>query len=57
MEDLIQTLIENETASDREDAIEIITCMRQEVKNGEDIQDVLSEYDLDLDHAIAVLGI
>ena len=31
--------------------------MRQEVENGEDIQDVLSQYDLDLDYAIALLGI
>jgi hypothetical protein len=57
MEDLIQALIKNETASDREDAIEIINCMRQEVKDGEDIQDVLSQYDLDLDYAIDLLGI
>jgi hypothetical protein len=57
MEDLIQALIDNETASDREDAIEIINCMRQEVEDGEDIQDVLSQYDLDLDYTIDLLGI
>jgi type II secretory pathway component PulF len=57
MEDLIQALIENETASNREDAIEIINCMRQEVEDGEDIHDVLSQHDLDLDYAIDLLGI
>lgn len=57
MEDLIQSLVDNETASDRADAIEIITCMRQEVEDGEDIQEVLSQYDLDLDHAIDLFEI
>jgi hypothetical protein len=57
MEDLIQALIENETASDQADAIEIIHRMRQEVEDGEDLHDVLSQYDLDLDHAIDLLGI
>jgi hypothetical protein len=52
MEDLIKALIDNETAQDRTDAIEIINCMKQEIADGEDIQDVLSQYDLDLDHAI-----
>jgi hypothetical protein len=57
MKNLIQVLIENEIVSDREDAIEIIACMRQEVEDGEDIHDVLSQYDLDLDHVIDLLGI
>jgi hypothetical protein len=57
MEILIQVLIENETVSDREDAIEIINCIREEVEDGEDIHDVLSQHDLDLDYAIDLLGI
>lgn len=52
MENLIAALIENEMAENRADAIEIINCMKEEVKDGEDIQDVLSQYDLDLDYAI-----
>lgn len=54
MDDLIKALIENEIASGRADALDIINCMKQEVKDGEDIQDVLSQYDLDLDYAIAL---
>jgi hypothetical protein len=52
MNDLIKTLIEDGTASDRADAIEIIKCMKQEIKDGEDIEDVLSQYGLELDYAI-----
>jgi len=54
MDDLIKALIENEMASGRADALDIINCMKQEVEDGEDIQDVLSQYDLDLDYAIAL---
>ena len=54
MDDLIKALIENEMASGRSDALDIINCMKQEVKDGENIQDVLSQYDLDLDYAIAL---
>ena len=54
MDDLIKALIENEMASGRSDALDIINCMKQEVKDGEDIQDVLLQYDLDLDYAIAL---
>ena len=52
MDDLIKALIENEMASDRADALDIINCMKQEVKDGEDIQDLLSQYELELDYAI-----
>ena len=52
MNKLIKALIENEMASDTADALDIINCMKQEVKDGEDIQDVLSQYELDLDYAI-----
>jgi hypothetical protein len=52
MDDLIKVLIENEMASGRSDALDIINCMKQEVKNGEDIQDVLSQYELELDYAV-----
>jgi hypothetical protein len=52
MNDLIKALIENEMANDRADALDIINCMKQEVKDGEDIQDVLSQYELELDYAI-----
>lgn len=55
MSDLIKILIDAETASDEADAIEIINCMKQEVQGGEDIQDVLLLYDLDLDFAIDLL--
>jgi hypothetical protein len=57
MEDLIRALLDNETAQDRADAIEIIDCMKEEIAEGEDIQDVLSQYDLDLDYAIDLIGI
>lgn len=57
MKDLIQALIGNEMATNREDAIEIINAMRQEVEDGEDIHDVLSQYDLDLDRAIDLIGV
>ena len=60
MENLIATLLANEMAQDRAEAtcqgstyaIEIIESMREEVAEGEDIQDVLSQYDLELDDAI-----
>ena len=52
METLIAALIENKMAEKRADAIEIINCMKEEVAEGEDIQDVLSQYDLELDDAI-----
>lgn len=52
MDDLIKALIENEMASGRVDALDIINCMKQEVKGGEDIQHVLSQYELELDYAI-----
>ncbi len=52
METLIAALIENEMAENRAGAIEIIDCMREEVEAGEDIQDVLLQYDLELDYAI-----
>lgn len=55
MNDLIRALIEDETASDLTDAIEIINCMKQEIKDGEDIEDVLSQYGLELDYAIDLL--
>jgi type II secretory pathway component PulF len=57
MKDLIQALIGNEMATNREDAIEIINSMKQEVEDGEDIHDVLSQYDLDLDRAIDLIGV
>ena len=52
MDDLIKALIENEMASGRADALDIINCMKQEVKDGENIQDVLSQYELELDYAV-----
>ena len=52
METLIAALIENKMAENRADAIEIINCMKEEVAEGEDIQDILSQYDLELDDAI-----
>ena len=55
MNDLIRALIEDETASNLTDAIEIINCMKQEIKDGEDIEDVLSQYGLELDYAIDLL--
>ncbi len=55
MENLIATLLANETAQDRAEAIEIIESMREEVAEGEDIQDVLSLWDLNLDDAIDLL--
>jgi hypothetical protein len=55
METLIAALLNNEMAIDRADAIKIIESMRQEVQDGEDIQDVLAQYDLDLDDAIHLL--
>ena len=55
MNNLIKALIENEIASDKADAIEIIDCMKQEVEGGEDIHDVLLLYDLELDFAIDLL--
>jgi hypothetical protein len=57
METLIKALLDNETASNRAEAIETIESMRQEVQDGEDIQDVLAQYDLDLDDAIHLLEI
>ena len=55
MENLIATLLANEMVQDRAEAIEIIESMREEVAEGEDIQDVLSQYDLELDDAIDLL--
>lgn len=55
MNDLINALIENEAASNRADAVEIINCMKQEVEDGEDIKDVLSLYGLEIDYAIDLL--
>jgi hypothetical protein len=55
MENIIKALLENGMASDRDDAIDIIDCMREEVNDGEDIQDVLLQYDLDLDYAINLM--
>lgn len=52
MENLIATLLANETAQDRTDAIDIIESMREEVAEGENIEDVLSLWDLNLDDAI-----
>jgi hypothetical protein len=57
METLIKALLDNEMASNRAEAIETIESMRQEVQDGEDIQDVLAQYDLDLDDAIHLLEI
>jgi hypothetical protein len=57
MEILIEVLLNNEMAIDRAEAIDIIESMRQEVEDGEDIQDVLAQYDLDLDDAIHLLEI
>lgn len=52
MKNLITALLANEMAQDRTEAIKIINCMKEEIEDGEDIQDVLSQYDLDLDDAI-----
>jgi hypothetical protein len=52
---LIKKLIENEVAEDRTEAISIVHSMRQEIANGEDIYDVLSEYNLDLDDVVHLL--
>jgi hypothetical protein len=52
---LIKKLIENEVAEGKTEAISIIHLMRQEINNGEDIYDVLSEYDLDLDDFVYLL--
>lgn len=52
MNDLIEALIENEMASNRAEAFVIINCMKQEVEDGEAIQDVLEQYELELDYAI-----
>jgi hypothetical protein len=57
MENFIKALLKDEMAADRSEAIETINCMKEEVEGGEDIQDVLSQYDLDLDLAIDLLGI
>jgi hypothetical protein len=57
METLIEALLDNEMAINRAEAIDIIESMRQEVEDGEDIQDVLAQYDLDLDDAIHLLEI
>jgi hypothetical protein len=51
MEELIQALLDTE-AGDRAEAIEIIKAMKEEIENGEDVQDVLLQYGLDLDYAI-----
>jgi hypothetical protein len=55
MSDLIKILIEGEIANDKTDAIKIISCMKQEIENGEDIVDVLSQYGLEVDYAIDFL--
>jgi hypothetical protein len=55
MENLIARLLANEIAQDRAEAIEIIESMQEEVAEGEDIQDVLSLWDLDFDDAIDLL--
>lgn len=54
MEDLIDALLQTE-ASNRTEAIAIIQSMQEEIQNGEDIQDVLLQYGLDLDYAIDLL--
>jgi hypothetical protein len=55
MNDLIRVLIEDETENNVTEAIEIINCMKQEIEDGEDIEDVLSQYGLELDYAIDLL--
>jgi hypothetical protein len=57
MEDLIAVLLANEIVQDRTEAIGIIESMREEVEGGEDIHDVLSLWDLDLDCAIHLFEI
>ena len=52
MENLIAALLVNEIAQCKAEAIEIIESMQEEVAEGEDIQDVLSQYNLELDDAI-----
>ncbi len=55
MESLIRTLIKREIVGNREEAIETINCMKIEVEGGEDIQDVLILYDLNLDDAVDLI--
>jgi hypothetical protein len=52
---LIERLIKIEVAENKADAIEIIDSMRQEIAGGEDIYDVLTLYDLDLDDTVYLL--
>lgn len=55
MNELIRVLIEDETANNVTEAIEIINCMKQEIEDGENIEDILSQYGLKLDYAIDLL--
>lgn len=55
MTELINALIENESASDRKEAKEIIQIMLEEIEDGEDLEDVLLNYGLELDYAEELL--
>jgi len=47
---LINALIENESAMDRIEAKEIIDCMVEDYHLGEEPEDILSSYGLELDY-------
>lgn len=55
MQEVINLLIESDNASNAQEAEKIIKEMRSRILDGEDYEDVLFEYDLDLDYAIDIL--
>ena len=48
-------LIKRELVGNQEEVIETINCIKTEIEGGEDIQDVLLMYDLDLDDAVDLI--
>jgi hypothetical protein len=55
MNSLVKALIQNEICISEAEAIAEIEQMQSDLNSGEDIHDLLSAYDLDLDDAIDVL--
>jgi hypothetical protein len=55
MEKFIRMLTRREIVGDREEAISMINCMKEEIEAVEEVRDVLEIHDLDLDDAIDFL--
>lgn len=52
---LLEALVSNESASDTEEAKQIVNEMRNRVIDGEDPEDVLMDYGLEPDYVFEIL--